>query len=208
MDVNTEVNNICVSIDIKGTKTKKIEDIQIGEDILIKGPFWNGVLGLKHILNAKNGNSVVIARGIGMAPMMPVVKKLCANGNKVTIILDRGNYKDIFVKKLLELYNVEIIECSTLIEGEITEELKELISKLIIKNDINLIHCSGADILIYRILQYIGEDVTYSCSNNAKMCCGEGACGACILNYEGDKIRRMCKLQVDPKYVFERRRLI
>ncbi|OOB75414.1 hypothetical protein AXF41_01335 [Clostridium haemolyticum] len=208
MDVNTEVNTICLAVDIKGTKTKKIEDIDIGEYILVKGPFWNGVLGLKHILNAKDGKSVVIARGIGMAPMMPVIKKLCANSNKVTIILDKGNYKDVFVKKLLGLYDVEIIECSTLIEGEITEELKELISKLIKENHINLIHCSGADILIYRILQYIGDYVTYSCSNNAKMCCGEGSCGACLLSYEGDKIRRMCKLQVDPKYVFERRRLI
>lgn len=209
MEVDTEINTIAVVIDIKGTKTKKINQINIGETILVKGPFWNGVLGLRHILNTKHGNCVIIARGIGMAPMMPVVKKLCSNGNKVTLILDKGKYDDIFIKDHLKIYDVNIIECPTLLaSGEITDQLKELLSKLKKENSIDLIHCSGADILIYKVMHYIDEDIKYSCSNNAKMCCGEGGCGGCILNYEGDKVRRMCKLQVDPEYVFERRRLI
>ncbi|KGM94852.1 hypothetical protein Z968_10700 [Clostridium novyi A str. 4552] len=209
MNVNTEKSIISLAIEIKGTKTKKIQDINVGEEILVKGPFWNGVLGLRHILKCNNGRAIVVARGIGMAPMLSVIKKLCANGNKVTVIIDKGRYSNIFIKEYLDVYDVEIIECSTLlIDGELTEELKELLSNFLKNEDINLIHCSGADILNYKVMKHIGDNINYSCCNNAKMCCGEGMCGACTLSYEGDKIRRMCKLQVDPKYVFERRRLI
>ncbi|QGU95172.1 sulfide/dihydroorotate dehydrogenase-like FAD/NAD-binding protein [Clostridium bovifaecis] len=208
MDIDTFNNNITVAIEIVGAKTKKIDELNKDEDIVVKGPYWNGVLGLRHVLNAKNGNSVIIARAIGLAPMIPIMKKLCANGNKVTIILDKAEYKENFVEEYLKLYNVEIIECCAFSCGELTDSLKNILSKILNEKKVNLIHCAGADILIYKVMEYLGEDFNYSCCNNVKMCCGEGICGACTVRFKGHIVKRLCKLQVDPKYIFEGRRLI
>lgn len=208
MDINTTKNTITVAIEVVGVKTKKIDELSVGEEIMVKGPYWNGVLGLRNILNDKNEESIIIARAIGLAPMIPVMKKLCDNSSKVTLILDKGEYEENFIKEYLERYDVEVIECSTFANGELTEELKSVLSKILNERKIDLIHCSGADILIYKVMEHLGEGFNYSCCNNAKMCCGEGACGACTSRFKGHRVKRLCKLQVDPKYIFEGRRLI
>jgi dihydroorotate dehydrogenase electron transfer subunit len=215
MDVNLEENIIKIAMEIKGIKTKAISKINENENILIRAPYWNGVLGLKNIYTSKDGVSVIIARGIGMAPMIPVLKKLYANGNKTIVILDKSKYKNIFIKEYLNLCNSSIIECSTLKYGELTDNFKKIISDIAVKEKTNLIHCSGPDILIYKTIELIdGElkeklaDTKFSCCNNAKMCCGEGVCGTCSNRYKGHIVKKLCKVQVDPKYVFEGRRLI
>ena len=66
--------------------------------------------------------------------------------------------------------------------------------------------------LTYRVIEYLDElnrkDILLSCCNNFKMCCGEGICGACTARYAGHKVKRFCKLQTEPRNIFEGRRLI
>lgn len=95
MDANTEENFIKVAIEIRGVKTKTIADLNENDDILVRGPFWNGgVLGLKNVYRAKNGTSILISRGgIGQAPLVPVMKKLNSNGNKIIAIIDNSGYE-------------------------------------------------------------------------------------------------------------------
>ena len=68
-------NIISIVIEIRGIKTKKLLNIK-GGNITIRGPYWNGVFGLKNIRKQKNNETLVIARGIGMAPMIPVIRKV------------------------------------------------------------------------------------------------------------------------------------
>lgn len=208
MDIDSDNNTITFAIEVNGVKTKKIEELNIEDNIMVRGPYWNGVLGLRNILKASKGNSIIIARSIGLAPMLPVLKKLYSNENKVTVIIDKAEYKEIFTKEYLKKYNIKLIEISTFEAGELTNEFKELLQNLIKEKNPNLIHCAGADILIYKILELLGDEHNYSCCNNAKMCCGEGVCGACTVRFKGHVIKRLCKLQVEPKYLFEGRRLI
>lgn len=208
MDCDTKENIIKVAFEIKGSKTKKINEINENEDILVKGPFWNGIFGVKHLYENKDAISIIIARGIGQAPIIPVMKKLYSNGNKVIAIIDKANYNDIFIKDYLELCDADIIQCNTFKNGEITEELKNTLNDLLYNYKINLVHCAGADILIYKTMEFLNDRVTYTCCNNAKMCCGEGVCGACTARFQGHKVKRLCKIQTDPKYIFEGRRLI
>ena len=93
------------------------------------------------------------------------------------------------------------------------EVLKELRKRRIIKDkDIKLIHLAGADILTYSVIEYLDEigrnDILLSCCNNFKMCCGEGVCGACTARFSGHRVKRFCKMQSDPRSIFEGRRYI
>lgn len=229
MESNIEENWIKVAIEIKGIKTKMINEINEDEKILVRGPFFNGVLGIKHVNDSKEGVSILISRGIGMAPMVPVLKKLYANGNKTIVIMDKSPYRNIFIQEYLDICNSTVITCNTFEKGELTEIFKSTLRSLIdieYKN-INLIHCDGPDILIYNVMNYLkdlkedmknkvnlnGDSVNidkiwYTSCNNAKMCCGEGVCGTCSARFKGHIVKKMCKVQTDPEYVFEGRRLI
>ncbi|ACQ53522.1 putative oxidoreductase with a FAD-binding domain protein [Clostridium botulinum] len=208
MDVDTEENFIKVAIEIRGVKTKTIASLNKNDDIWVRGPFWNGVLGLKNVYMTKDGTSLLISRGIGQAPLVPVMKKLYSNGNKIIAIIDNSGYENILIKNYLELYNAEIIELNTLKAGELTEELKDKLKEILDKEDINIIHCSAQDIIIYKLVEFLDGKVPISSSNNAKMCCGEGVCGTCTVRYKGHIVKRLCKVQTEPKYVFRERRLI
>ncbi|MNO98993.1 hypothetical protein D3C76_907540 [compost metagenome] len=52
------------------------------------------------------------------------------------------------------------------------------------------------------------DDVSLSCCNNSKMCCGEGVCGSCTARFAGHVVKRLCKVQSDPRNIFEGRRFI
>lgn len=215
MDVNLEENTIKVAIEIKGVKTKSINELVENDNTSIRAPFWNGVVGLKNIYKSKDGISLLIARGIGMAPIVPVLKKLYSNGNKTIVILDKTNINDNFIKDYLDMCDSEVIECNTLKYGELTERFRDIILDRVSKENINLIHCDGPDILNYKVMSMMFDEgieilknKDFSCCNNAKMCCGEGICGTCSNRYKGHVVKKMCKVQIDPKYVFEGRRLI
>ncbi|GIM30723.1 oxidoreductase [Clostridium polyendosporum] len=209
---DTESNVISIMIEVRGIKTKRLLNIAKGQDIVIRGPYWNGVFGLKNIDNLKNGKSLVIAKGIGMAPMLPVIKKLINNGNKVDLIIDKSPYKKLYVEEYLKQYNLSYDEVPVLGEGILTAEIQDIIRDKIEKEDIGLLHCAGADILTYKILDYLDQldrkDIKTSCCNNAKMCCGEGVCGSCTARFKGHRVKRLCKVQSDPRNIFEGRRFI
>ena len=87
-----------------------------------------------------------------------------------------------------------------------------LIPKLLKYNNVSLIHVAGADILSYKVIDYLDylerKDIDLSCCNNIKMCCGEGVCGACTTRFSGHRVKRLCKVQSDPRNIFEGRRFI
>lgn len=201
MDTDEYDNFIKIVIDVKGIKTKTIEKLSENENIAVKAPYWNGILGLKNIDKCKNSSTLLLVRGIGMAPCIPVIKKLHENGNKIILALDKSIYKDAFIQKYIDLYNVQI-ETFKIGSNEIlSEDLKSIIYKY--EKNVGLIFCSMSDIFISKILNIADKNVPFACSNNAKMCCGEGICGACSSNYKGHVVKKMCKVQSDPRYIFQ-----
>ena len=211
MDSDIENDVISVAVEIRGIKTNRLLNTKENENIVIRGPYWNGVFGLKNIDVQNNGKSLVLARGIGLAPMIPVIRRLESKGNKVTVALDKEPFNENFTKKFLVKYDIDIKEKNLLEKGKLSEYAKVII-KDALNDGVNYIHIAGADILTYNVIDYLDEigrgDVALSCCNNFKMCCGEGICGACTARFSGHKVKRFCKNQADPRSVFEGRRFI
>ena len=188
LDANIDTNIISIMIEIRGVKTKKLLEIKEGGNITIRGPYWNGVFGVKNI------------------------KKLKENNNQVTVILDKAPFKDIYVTDYLEALEIVPQEMNLIDKGELSAEAKVSIKSLIKYNSINLIHIAGADILTFKVIDYLDElerkDIDLSCCNNFKMCCGEGVCGSCTTRFSGHRVKRFCKVQANPRDIFEGRRFI
>ncbi|MDU2121564.1 MAG: sulfide/dihydroorotate dehydrogenase-like FAD/NAD-binding protein [Clostridium celatum] len=212
LESDIETNIISIMIEIRGIKTKQLLNIEDGGNITIRGPYWNGVFGLKNIRKQKNNEALVIARGIGMAPMMPVISRLVENGNTVTLILDKQPFNDIYVSEWLDKLNIVAQEMNLIEKGELSPEGKVAIKSIVKYNNISLIHIAGADILTYSVIDFLDsldrKDIDLSCCNNFKMCCGEGVCGSCTARFSGHRVKRFCKVQASPRGIFEGRRLI
>ena len=169
------------------------------------------VFGIKNIEAQNDKKVLVLARGIGLAPMMPVIRKLVSKGNKITVAIDREPFIENFADKFLNLYDLEIKEKVLLEKGKLSEYAKVIIRDAL-NDGAEYIHIAGADILTYDVIDYLNElgrnDVLLSCCNNFKMCCGEGTCGACTARFSGHRVKRFCKEQADPRAIFEGRRFI
>ncbi len=214
MNSDIEKDVVSVMVEIKGIKTNKLKDIKKQDNILIRGPYWNGVFGIKEIERQKENKVLLLCRGIGIAPMMPVLKRLASLENESKVIIDKSSLEEKTVNFIINQYKIRNVTYSitTLLEkGKLSDFGKAAIKKAL-DNDVNYIHIAGADILTYEVISYLHEierdDVCLSCCNNFKMCCGEGICGACTIRFAGHKVRRFCKEQTDPRSIFEGRRLI
>lgn len=212
MDSDADKNEITIVIEVRGVKTKKLKETKVDSEIVIRGPYWNGVFGQDDINKQKDGNCLVLARGIGMAPMMPVIKKLVQNGNEVDLYIDKSPFSTNIASEYTKGLGITTRETNLLGKGTLSPEAKFIISQSILDKDISLIHIAGADILTYSVIDYLNElgrdDIKLGCCNNFKMCCGEGVCGACTARFAGHKVKRFCKVQTDPRSIYEGRRFI
>lgn len=211
MDADIDNDIITVLIEIRGVKTSAVLDIKANENIVIRGPYWNGVFGVRDIAMQKDGKTLVLARGIGIAPMMPVIRRFLSQNNSVKVVVDTSPFEENFAEEMLSKYSLKAEEMDILEKGSLSVHAKALI-KDAVEDGVEFIHLAGADILTYNVIDYLNEigrgDVKLSCCNNFKMCCGEGICGACTARFSGHRVKRFCKEQTDPRSIFEGRRFI
>lgn len=206
MEANTDEIFLKVAIKLIGIKTKKLFQLNKNRKILLRGPFSNGIMGLSNIYNAKGGTSLIIARGIGISPSISVMKNLHCNNNKIISILDT-QFENNFAREYFEEYSSKTIHCSILDDGNLTEEFKSILKEIMDDENINIIHCGGSDTLTYKIIQLVDKSINFSCCNNAKMNCGEGICSSCTNSCENNGIKRLCKIQMDPRDLFKNKEL-
>jgi dihydroorotate dehydrogenase electron transfer subunit len=187
-------NILQVVIETIGPKTVRIF-ADNNNKIVIRGPYWNGVLGQPWIDNLTYGKIVLIAGGIGQAPALPLANKLMNNSNnQVMAILAPGKVGKFFIEEDLKGLGVLVHTVPSLRKFGLSI-LKEWLHQ---KPDV--IVSAGADSQHYGIItamQEAGVNVPMVATNNATMCCGEGICGSCLRKVQGNKEIRMCKQQTD-----------
>ncbi|MDO4534815.1 MAG: sulfide/dihydroorotate dehydrogenase-like FAD/NAD-binding protein [Clostridium perfringens] len=212
MNSNCDDDTLVMMVEIRGIKTKRLLNIKKGEYIGIRGPYFNGVFGVKSINSTFDKNVLILSRGIGQAPALPVIKKLLSQNNKISLILDNSPFEECYIKQYLNDNSLNIKEVNMIDKGQLSKEIKEQIDISVKKDNVSLIHCAGADILTYDVINYLDDlnrdDINISCCNNSKMCCGEGVCGSCTARFAGHKVKRLCKVQTDPRNIFKGRRFV
>lgn len=196
MDSNDYSGEIKIAIQIIGSKTKTFLDIK--DSILIRGPYWNGLLGLKELKKQKNSNTLVVARGAGLSPAVLVSKYLIKNQNKVTLIMDKGKISEYFVSPYINDLNIISIETDM-----VGEKGQLLLEELIKNNNYNLCYSGGSNTQhqeINNLLKKLSPETKFIMSNNKEICCGEGICGSCSMKI-GEEVIKACKTQIGAAYL-------
>ena len=196
-----DLDSIELMIQLQGIKTKCFKKLKKGDTVFLRGPYLNGIQGLKALSSLHNSKSLVICRGIGLFPSLYPISQMIKNNNDVKIYLDQGTFSKTLLRAAKDLYELDIEEISIMDPGgRISSQMYAIIDDAI-KHDVKLIHFGTSDHVMKQLIDHVeeksGRNVALSCINNSHMCCGEGICGACTRNINSQKIVHLCKEQMD-----------
>lgn len=193
-----------IAVQIKGVKTKSL--VEMDGELLVRGPYWNGLLGLKYLKTLRDSRALLVARGIGQAPAVAIARKLILAGNQVEVILDAGRGGVNFAESYLEELGCQITYMPVLNNNlAVPEETLDYIKQSLLDRGIKLIYSGGSEKLhegIGGLIKGLDKEVYLVCSNDAKFCCGEGVCGSCHTRLPDGPRIKTCKTQVNPLEVF------
>ncbi|MCX7695523.1 MAG: sulfide/dihydroorotate dehydrogenase-like FAD/NAD-binding protein [Caloramator sp.] len=200
MDVDYEKSTVTMLIKIHGVKTKDI--VECSENIMLKGPYWNGIQGQRFLRNLKDTNVLILGRGVAASPGVLATRRLKINGNNIKVMLDKGRSQEnactLYYKKYgADVENINIINYKT---KNLTDDFVDKIDDLINKEEVPVILTAGDDDFNRLIINYIykrNNKIYFASVNNHIMCCGEGVCGSCQIKLSGKYIRS-CKQQYNP----------
>ncbi len=199
MDSNDYSGEIQIAIQIIGSKTKSLLDLK--DKILIRGPYWNGLLGLKDLKRQNKSNTLIVARGAGLSPAVLIAKYLIRNNNRVTFIMDKGKISEYFINSYINDLNIVSIEADV-----ISQKGKLLLEELIRNNNYNLCYSGGSSTQheeLNSLLRRLSPETKFVMSNNKEICCGEGICGSCSIKI-GDEVIKTCKTQIGASYLINK----
>lgn len=204
MESDIENNIITIVVKIMGAKTKALLDSK--SEILLKGPYWNGIQGQKYLKDLKDKSCLILARGVAAAPAVLAAKRLVQKGNQVYVLLDRGRGPENFAHGYFKDAGAKIEDIYFFDrEGNFSGETRAIIEHLLRKWNFKVVLSAGSDEFHSRMIKFIGEKdkyVSFATVSNSVMCCGEGVCGSCeVSDRKGERIRT-CKQQYDPVEVF------
>ncbi len=191
MDIDEENNILEVIVHPRGVKTKPIVK---ADKVFVKAPYFNGIFGIKEVKSNMNQNCVVILNGLSQVNSINVIKRLIKNNNHVEVFLNtKGGVLDIVKEKILNM-GVNINDINL-------RQDKDLIADYIRRENVSFVY-SGASVGfskdVMNIVDSVDKNIKFAISNNNLICCGEGICGACVVNMNGCQVKT-CKAQLDSR---------
>jgi ferredoxin--NADP+ reductase len=165
-----------------GKSTMELAEMQVGEQIRnFVGPLGNP----SEIRNY--GEVVLVAGGVGIAPMYPIARALHAAGNRITLIMGARSAGLLFWQEKMEKVADELILCtddgSAGYKGLITEPLNAVLQK---NPKITQSWVIGPAIMMKFCCQTLKDAQIPVCvSLDSIMVDGTGMCGACRVEIGG-----------------------
>jgi len=194
MDVSVSPPQLKLAVQSVGPKTLALREAT--GDLTLKGPYLNGLFGVRYLERLTNRKALLFVRGICQAASVPVAKALVRQGNTCLAVFDPGKTEKVFVADYYDALKIPILEGSLL-----EAEGRELLRRLLQTEKPDLIFSGGSneqheDIL--RELRGLGLRIPLVVTSDYTICCGEGICGSCqIMTAAGQKVRS-CKARLSP----------
>ena len=186
-DADTEKGTITIVVQEVGLSSIKLCSLNVGDYITdVVGPLGNPT----HI--EKFGTVICAGGGVGVAPMLPIIKALKAAGNRVLSVL-AGRSKELIILE----YEVRANSDETIImtdDGSYGEKgvVTVGVDKLIKQEHIDKVFAIGPPVMMkFCCLLTQKYNIPTDVSLNTIMVDGTGMCGACRLTI-GGKTKFVC----------------
>lgn len=186
-DADTKLGTITLVVQAIGASTAEICAKEPGE-------YLHDVVGpLGRATDIRNyGTVVCCGGGVGVAPLLPILKAMKAAGNKVISILAARTKDLIILEDQVREHSDEVIimtdDGSNGKKGLVTNGLEEVINR----EKVDLV-CTIGPAIMMKFVSLLTKkyEVPTICSLNTIMVDGTGMCGACRVTVDG-KMRFVC----------------
>lgn len=170
-----------ITFKIIGKDTETLGNMKGGDRLQIRGPYGNG-----YKLDPNDKKKVLlVGGGIGMAPLIPVMKCRAAD-----VVVAARNSDEIecyipTVKNFSQKYWVSTDDGSMGFHGNAVDLVKQLLRE----TEYDEIIACGPEVMLYFLHQYLNKvHIEHQMSLERYMKCGCGVCGACMIDGQ-----RVCK---------------
>lgn len=171
-----------ITVQKVGEATSALAGMKVGDSIGIRGPFGKGfeLLG-KRIM--------VIAGGVGAAPLLPLVTEACTN--EVDTLIGARTAHELLFEEQFSRYSTVSVATDDGSKG-----YHGFISDLMLQydlDDFDGFYVCGPELMMKRVLDILhtrGLEGRSQFSLHRYFKCGIGVCGACVIDPEG---LRVCK---------------
>jgi dihydroorotate dehydrogenase electron transfer subunit len=188
--------NVQVVVEGVGPKTNRLLAATV-DTVVVRGPYYNGILGQPWIDNIAYGTILLVAGGMGQPPALPIAARLIANHNTVHALLAPGQVGKVFIGEELGRLGVSVHAVDSLRRsgyGRLSDWLADEAKRP------DLVVSAGPDDQHHGVIaamQAAGANIPLAATNNATLCCGEGICGSCEHETSDHRRIRLCKAQTD-----------
>lgn len=187
-DADQVRGTITLVIQAVGDSTRKICALEAGDSLTdLVGP-----LGRATAIGKRDGTVVCCGGGVGVAPLLPIIRAMKEAGNYVVSVLAARNKDLIILQEEVSRWSDEVIimtdDGSAGKKGLVTAGVEEVIMR---GNVAEVIAIGPAIMMKFVALLTKRYDVPTICSLNTIMVDGTGMCGACRVNVDG-KMRFVC----------------
>ncbi len=187
--------------DIRGGKihlavkelSAKSKRILTADTLVVRGVYRNGILGIKDIIGTRGRvdtarKIMIVTKGIGFAPAALLIAWI-GGRTQSDIFID----KDKIDEKLIEEYLPECLNGKVSyidLRREFEYKKTERVSEIYREGGHNTLVVLTSDYYLSEIGKVLKIDAK---SNNYRLCCGEGICGACSYTDDFGRTFKMCK---------------
>lgn len=186
-DADTKAGTITLVVQEVGVSTKKICALNPGEELTdVVGPLGQAT----HISNV--GTVVCCGGGVGVAPLLPIIKAMKQAGNRVITVLAARTKDLIILEDQVRPYSDEVIimtdDGSYGQKGLVTEGVEQVIKREHVDQVVTI---GPAIMMKFVSLLTAKYQVPTMCSLNTIMVDGTGMCGTCRVTVDG-RTRFVC----------------
>ena len=186
-DADTDKGTITIVVQEVGLSSTKLCQLNEGDYITdVVGPLGTPT----HIENF--GTVICAGGGVGVAPMLPIIKALKQAGNRVLSVLAGRNKDLIILEEEVRKHSDEVIIMTD--DGSYGEKglVTQGVEKVILREHVDRVETIGPAIMMKFVALLTKKyDIPTECSLNAVMVDGTGMCGACRVSV-GGKTRFVC----------------
>lgn len=193
---NINKNSFEILVRVVGEGTRLLSEMSVGTRLEILGPLGNGFN-----LDIAGDAPLLVAGGVGIAPLFTLAETLLSNGNKVKVLIGGRNKKDLLVIEQLEQLEQLGAEVLAVTEDG-SEGFKGYVTDLmtqIIKSDksVSSVYSCGPHLMLKKVGEIaLEKSLTCQLSLEAIMACGFGVCLGCVI--------KTCSNEKDKEFNYSR----
>ncbi len=179
--IDRELGMIYLLIKVVGVGTEKLQKMKAGQGLEMIGPLGHGF----RLQNT--GKALLVAGGIGIAPLYELAVQLSESGVEVTVLLGVTDQKDLILSTVMEEYDPQIIMVNPGVSSQRKGLVTELAAECLSSKEYDQIYVCGPEPMLKALHQQLGSNLINSqFSLEERMGCGVGLCFSCVCKVKQD----------------------